>query len=46
MEFDQAYSTLKRHGITICNDFLGFKLLKAANLPHHYEQLIKATIIR
>ena len=43
-EFDQAYNKLKRHGITICSDLLSFKLLKTANLSHHHEQLIKATI--
>ena len=43
-DFDQTYNKLKRHGITICNDLLGFKLLKAANLSSHHEQLIKATI--
>ena len=43
-DFDQAHNKLKRHGITICNDLLGFKLLKAANLSSHHEQLIKATI--
>ena len=43
-DFDQAYNKLKRLGITICNDLLGFKLLKAANLSSHHEQLIKATI--
>ena len=31
-DFHQAYNRLKRHGITICNDLLGFKLLKVANL--------------
>ena len=25
-DFDQAYNKLKQHGITICNDLLGFKL--------------------
>ena len=43
-EFDQAYNRLKRHGITICSDLLGFKLLKAANLSHRHNQLIKAKI--
>ena len=43
-DFDQTYDRLKRHGITICNDLLGFKLLKAANLSSQHEQLIKATI--
>ena len=43
-EFVQAYNKLKKVGITICSDLLGFKLLKAANLSHHDEQLIKATI--
>ena len=43
-EFDQASNKLKKHGITICSDLLDFKLLKAANLSHHHEQLIKATI--
>lgn len=43
-EFEEAYNKVKRHGMTSSNDFLGFKLLKAANLPHFYEQLIKATI--
>ena len=43
-DFDQTCNKLKRHGITICNDLLGFKLLKAANLSSHHEQLIKATI--
>ena len=43
-EFDQAYNKLTRDGITICSDHLGFKLFKTANLSHHHEQLIKATI--
>ena len=43
-ELDQVYNKLKRQGITICSDLLDFKLLKAANLSHHHEQLIKATI--
>ena len=43
-KLDQAYNKLKRHGITICNDVLGFKLLKAANLLHRHEQLMKAVI--
>ena len=43
-DFDQTYNRLKRQGTTICNDLLGFKLLKAANLSSQHEQLIKATI--
>ena len=43
-ELDQAYNKLKRHGIAICSNLLGFKLLKAANLSYHHEQLIKATV--
>ena len=44
IEFNQRYHKLKRHQTTISEDLLGFKLLKAANLSSHYEQLIKATI--
>ena len=33
-DFDQAYNKLKRHGITICNDLLGFKLL-TVNKSHN-----------
>lgn len=45
-DFDQACNRLRRHGITICNDLLGLKLLIAANLSNHHEQLIKATITK
>ena len=44
IEFDQRYHKLKRHQTTISEDRLGFKLLKAANLSSHHEQLLKATI--
>ena len=44
IEFDQRYHKLKQHQTTISEDLLGFKLLKAANLSSHHEQLIKATI--
>ena len=44
IEFDRRYHKLKRHQTTISEDRLGFKLLKAANLSSHHEQLLKATI--
>ena len=44
IKFDQRYYKLKRHQTTISEDLLGFKVLKAANLSSHHEQLIKATI--
>ena len=43
-DFDRKYSCLKKHGTTISEDLLGFKLLKSANLPTKDEQLIKATV--
>ena len=43
-EFDRKHSTLKKHGVTISDDLLGFKLMKAANLSSRDEQLIKATV--
>lgn len=42
-DFGRASNKLKRHGITILDDFQGFKFLKVANLPTPHEQLIKAT---
>ena len=44
IEFDQRYHKLKQHQTTISEDLHGFKLLKAATLSSHHEQLIKATI--
>ena len=44
IEFDQCYHKLKQHQTAVSEDLLGFKLLKAANLSSHHEQLIKATI--
>ena len=41
IDFDQNYNKLRRHGTVITDDFLGFKLLKAANLTSQHEQLIK-----
>ena len=42
-EFDRRYAAIKKQGVTISDDLLGFKLLKAANLSSQNEQLIKAT---
>ena len=41
---NQRCHKLKRHQTTISEDLHGFKLLKAATLSSHHEQLIKATI--
>ena len=43
---DLAYNRLRCHRTIICDDLLGFKLLKASNLSNHREQLIKATITK
>ena len=44
--FEQYCHKLKQHQTTISEDLLGFKLLKAANLSSHHEQLIQASITR
>ena len=41
IRFEQCCHKLKQHQTTISEDLLGFKLLKAANLSSHHEQLIK-----
>ena len=44
IEFTSRYNKLKRQKTELPKDLLGFKLLKAANLPDFKEDLIKATI--
>ena len=44
IEFDQRYTKLRKYQITMTEDLLGLKLLRAANLNNQHEQLIKATI--
>ena len=43
-EFERLYNRTKTYGTTLSEDVLAFRLLKAANLPSHQEQLAKATI--
>ena len=43
-EFERLYNKTKTYGTTVSEDVLAFRLLKAANLPSHQEQLAKATI--
>ena len=43
-EFERLYNKTKTYGTTLSDDVLAFRLLKAANLPSHQEQLAKATI--
>ena len=42
-EFEKRYNKAKSYG-TMSDDVLAFRVLKAANLPRHQEQLAKATI--
>ena len=42
--FNHVYNKLRRHGTTISDNLLTFKLLKAENILGHHKQLIKATI--
>ena len=43
-EFERLYNKTKTYGTTVSDDVLAFRLLKAANLPSHQEQLAKATV--
>ena len=43
-EFDKKYAKVKSYGTVFPQDLLGFRLLKAASLLPHQEQLAKATI--
>lgn len=43
-EFERLYNKVKAHKIEYSEEILGFRLLKAADLPPRDEQLIKATI--
>ena len=38
-EFERLYNKTKTYGTTLSDDVLAFRLLKAANLPSHQEQL-------
>ena len=42
-EFERLYNKTKTYGTVLSDDVLAFRLLKAANLPNHQEQLAKAT---
>ena len=43
-EFDKRLHNTKTYGIEMSDDVLGYRLLKAANLNHNDEHLIKATL--
>ena len=43
-EFERLYNKTKSYGTKLSDDVLAFRVLKAANLPRHQEQLAKATI--
>ena len=43
-EFERLYNKTKTYGTTLSEDVLAYRLLKAANLSSHQEQLAKATI--
>ena len=43
-EFERLYNKTKTYGTKVSDDVLAFRLLKAANLPNHQEQLAKATV--
>ena len=43
-EFEKRHHKNKSYGITISDEVLAYRLLKAANLPTRDEQLVKATI--
>ena len=43
IDFELKYDKIKSHGITYPEELLGFRLLKAANLPATDEKLAKAT---
>ena len=43
-EFEKRYYKTKSHGTVMSDDILAYRLLKAANLTPHHEELIKATL--
>ena len=44
IEFEKRLSKTKSNGTIMSDDLLTYRLIKAANLPHHQEQLIRATV--
>ena len=44
IEFEDKHFKVKEYGVTMSDDLLGFRLIKAANLSADKEELVKATV--